>query len=1202
MDDEGFAGITGEQTHLGILTHTDSEYNYVWAPYLKTLELRYPLNPQLAFQPGDTVRFKRQKPGDAVRFLQQKDGRGPQIVHDLVKEKDYKLEVVREKTKNGTIAWKVKVNMVFAPETNERLRKMKEIDEKVQGLAFTDNFMEVLCFLKLDVVPGMVYEGYVTRLPEPFIVLGKKMGSLFCVKHRQGTPFNTIVTDSKAIEELIEHCPFADEITSNESDDIGLPSNRAHHSSSTIWAPVTQSNADQNSVRSDQNSIRSQPVQKVQDHFPSKEVDASNYAARLEDLEEGTPFLGLVVRVTDEYAVIWSPTHDLVRIQLPTGAELQQQQQQYNIATWVHYRCFDEQSQLLRGVRCSYTAYYVALASRDDRVVSTCSTDYGTEVVMQCFLTNPTEHNPQLFQAIDSFVGRVICPHDRWLKEQVQKEQCVQVMSIFTDEYKCRWMAFAMEKQNDVYQKLDELPAVIDAKVQPFFNRTGGRRMQQADEQMHLVNVGARFQPPLDWKGPRECGNTVVNVLGVTIGNEQDEKVSVIATSYGIARQPKRLELGTWVEATIQVESDEQAVRTLAYDSFMHEHTYRVLYSKKISPPMSTRVVNKSGAEKLLLCGDVKCVVNCLRNDYLGRVEDTKQHIRTKPGESYLVEIGINRQPENRRNCFWNVLKSHGKSVKSVHKVPFQLSVYPIEEGKTCDDAHRILIDQVFDARDNTWDTMRPIPAYESATGRSLAVQQREEMREDLHRRNCNNNPIAPKPTALVHRSSRSSSSSSLDAMTSAARENHRIKQQQQQWVEYPAGANNSRAGGPPMVAHLQHHAQLKPNPFDDTLDAFAVNRKAVGATPAPATAAPVKKINTTNTTKYVDAGESDDVVLAELLRYEPSTAHKKIQANGLVVRKRPEYLLMYNPKYGLSILLPKYANVQSACEFDEKFSLGEFYSCAFIHVAEREARRLTYEWMCKGDFKLHEPMLKTRLIMDRFVHVHVNCEFTKEKITKLHGDHYVLKTDLGNVRFGKEFLTHNDLYGKSANVWVAFVKETEGCHWEIVQDSWGSLLDDEPPPQMLTTSQPEHSVVAQQQNLQNQLVEQLRSKLHCQAGYVDFLFGSEVCDGLGGERTAAQRYGMANDSDGDGESDSDDFRQVDNWDDSASTTDDGIDADLNNDSEYDSDAEEKRMRIIGGASPPRPRHFQGSFPNHGVDTGTQRRLNGVRPDLLRFE
>ncbi|KAL3078620.1 hypothetical protein niasHT_035103 [Heterodera trifolii] len=177
--------------------------------------------------------------------------------------------------------------------------------------------------------------------------------------------------------------------------------------------------------------------------------------------------------------------------------------------------------------------------------------------------------------------------------------------------------------------------------------------------------------------------------------------------------------------------------------------------------------------------------------------------------------------------------------------------------------------------------------------------------------------------------------------------------------------------------------------------------------------------------------------------------------------------------------------------------------------------------------------------------------------------------------------------WGKKKEDWV--INETN------VLTRGGSLFlrtgDDEPPPQMLTTSLPEQSVVAQQQNLQNQLVEQLRSKLHCQ-----------VCDGLGGERTAAQRYGMANDSDGDGESDSDDFRQVDNWDDSASTTDDGIDADLNNDSEYDSDAEEKRMRIIGGASPPRPRHFQGSFPNHGVDTGTQRRLNGGRPDLLRFE
>uniref|UniRef100_A0A914HWP4 Uncharacterized protein n=1 Tax=Globodera rostochiensis TaxID=31243 RepID=A0A914HWP4_GLORO len=39
------------------------------------------------------------------------------------------------------------------------------INEQVKGLAFTEGFLEVISFLPLDVVPGVVYEGFVTRLP-----------------------------------------------------------------------------------------------------------------------------------------------------------------------------------------------------------------------------------------------------------------------------------------------------------------------------------------------------------------------------------------------------------------------------------------------------------------------------------------------------------------------------------------------------------------------------------------------------------------------------------------------------------------------------------------------------------------------------------------------------------------------------------------------------------------------------------------------------------------------------------------------------------------------------------------------------------------------------------------------------------------------------------------------------------------------------
>lgn len=93
-------------------------------------------------------------------------------------------------------------------------------------------------------------------------------------------------------------------------------------------------------------------------------------------------------------------------------------------------------------------------------------------------------------------------------------------------------------------------------------------------------------------------------MLGVTLVYEQGESVTLVATLYGIARQPKKMDLGTWVKATIEAEEDQTDNPT--YQSFLNgTHSYRILRSEKISPPISTRVIEAGNAKKLLVEFDI---------------------------------------------------------------------------------------------------------------------------------------------------------------------------------------------------------------------------------------------------------------------------------------------------------------------------------------------------------------------------------------------------------------------------------------------------------------------------------------------------------------------------------------------------------------------------------------------------------------------
>uniref|UniRef100_A0A914HUY0 Secreted protein n=1 Tax=Globodera rostochiensis TaxID=31243 RepID=A0A914HUY0_GLORO len=133
----------------------------------------------------------------------------------------------------------------------------------------------------------------------------------------------------------------------------------------------------------------------LQHEFICEEDFSLNYAERLHDIEEGAQALGLIVRTSDVYAVIWSAKHDLVRIQLASG------------------------------------------------------------------LLNSRGLLPR--EPLSLLAGA----------ELLQNGQTLKVL--------------------------------------PYFGRHNSRRVNQIDEQMHMLN------PPLGWTGAKQTGDRVVNVLGVAI-------------------------------------------------------------------------------------------------------------------------------------------------------------------------------------------------------------------------------------------------------------------------------------------------------------------------------------------------------------------------------------------------------------------------------------------------------------------------------------------------------------------------------------------------------------------------------------------------------------------------------------------------------------------------------------------------------------
>lgn len=661
-------GEISDRTKLGLVTYVDDHYNYVWSLNLNALELRFPLNPGAEFQPGEVV-----------RYVQTHDGRSVQILHNLMKTKDQWPEPV-QRPQTGQVKWKVRVKITFAPTTSTHYNEIMGSDdeERVKAIAYSDDIQFCVAFNDLEFEVGKVYNAWITRIPKAHDALAKKLGTIFCICGMKLEELN----DPNAISQLMDECPWYDDDNNDNDDDIGLPLLKGNGNTT---------------VESNGNVEQHQKSQDI--HYYEEEPAATNYAEELHDDEEGEKYTGLIVRCESEYSAIWGPSHGLVRVQLD-GQTQNIENPVWPLSTWVHYRCMPELSQLRGGIRCEHTAYDIKRINFHREIITINNT-----VAARMRLTKAKAHGKQYFIAYENFFKEVLCScQDNQLKDKMQPDDpnaFVDIYALYTDLYKTsKWVAFAVKlNDSDQWTKVTELPPSIDSEVNPFFERYGNYSEYTPGEEMQQNELlRKKFEAPADWNGSRDLGDKIIDVLGLVTCFENENRTSVIATKYGIARQPTTLKLGTWIRATILPDSRPSPGKNI----MRNLPSYVVEYSRKIRPPISTRAVDHDGVTKLLICCNVNVGPNCLENEYLGIIEDPRKIIRfegSKYINSFLAEICFSRDEQNQNIRFWKVLKNHGEFTKSVHTVALKLSYFPYALGDTCDGAHTVLLDPIFDAK-----------------------------------------------------------------------------------------------------------------------------------------------------------------------------------------------------------------------------------------------------------------------------------------------------------------------------------------------------------------------------------------------------------------------------------------------------------------------------------------------------------------------
>lgn len=198
-----------------------------------------------------------------------------------------------------------------------------------------------------------------------------------------------------------------------------------------------------------------------------------------------------------------------------------------------------------------------------------------------------------------------------------------------------------------------------------------------------------------------------MDVLGIVV--KEYDGIYLISTRFGIAKHPKKIKkmlVGTWLKMQIVKDERKHLIRN-GIRQIGPQSKWCVVWSEKITPALSTRLISQSQEKNiLLLCGIVFRQGATYENRFLGTVLDDDSLIPTDVSSNqFFVEIVLNDEIMDGQNIlWWKVVKYHGSGLDYFQTVPLEISVYSRDLGETMDDAHTILIDKEYPPQSNQLD------------------------------------------------------------------------------------------------------------------------------------------------------------------------------------------------------------------------------------------------------------------------------------------------------------------------------------------------------------------------------------------------------------------------------------------------------------------------------------------------------------------
>ncbi|KAI1723530.1 hypothetical protein DdX_03691 [Ditylenchus destructor] len=1022
MDYKGMWPGPKEQLPVGLVTKVDESYIYVWSINYGYHELRYPSN-------ADTKDGNEFPPGTLVRFHQGHNIRGPQFMKDIYVENKIKLDGIILTPQSPRFKFTIRLCVIFPPESYEPYQKrIEETDGKCQALCYNVDFGDIATFYPdhATLEPNVLYEAEIGRNPltNGFV---QELKTIFCFASKSITRMKPIGEAKRTYEAAPWLKAFK------------MAQNSTKYSNADADEDFNMDPDDRPST-SYSKSI----------HRREQERDYSNCLTNLREDDRESWSIGIVVRKERTYFVIWNKEYDRVSADYSYDIVL---------GAWVRFKCYPE---VMEDGNIKYRAYEIEQITPRRK-----ATKLGFTVKVQTFISAvlPQKKDTLVVLAEDDELGTVLCGSrkDKFLLSELEQGKVVEVYVVFMEDYlpQSRWVAFAANVPGQGFRRFEALePRVAEMVVTVFDENSGNTQTYERD---HLygdnpvgyvegnINDGKRFEPPKDYKGPQPMSeNEYDKVLGLVVDHEGDK--SVIYTLFGLAYLRRTYEKGTWM--ILNMES-EVGNRVHTMKALYSSNTYVVTKAEKIAPPMSTRVIMRNGCERLLLCG----VINCghdYENEYLGIVEDSKKliHVKTHRCLVEMTLFSVKSSTPSGRVIYWNVVKWHGEFTGGLNYVPLAMSCHANEMGRTCDDAHSLLLDKSYPPVSNEESRNSPKFAMANESPAHINVPPASSSTPTLYdnpylssRRNIQEDDSCEQEIQDTLRNiSRPRSKQYPDYTMTDNEDNYTNEYDSNEprstyGIGKPTpikpvlsyGVSERKENVSPLQVKPSHVRDKKLSEYEELKAIFTRNETNVGTTQKREFAPERREAENLPLND-----QSMEQEFIDLDMYQPVVNGYKVRCLGLVVSKTDKYALIFCmiPRtHSPTISILKAGEFREPQEFPFVCQEGNWLAVTLVEV--HDGYLYPYKYMCKQKIKRTEtPQGMETLAQDGFVRVRTFLELNTNTVSVCPGDKQklvIMSQDFGGILVSTERYRANGLHNHSGEFWIAYVKQMHGCHWKLL-------------------------------------------------------------------------------------------------------------------------------------------------------------------------